>query len=122
MNPNLPTGEIFSEGSDLPPLPPKAPTNPAMSEDCVPVEALAMPDEGEQMETPDVGDLVNYQVTGKVTRIEGGQAYVKRETVNGQEIHAEPDADDKGGPSDGDADNMAALEADAKAMDQMGGY
>lgn len=57
-------------------------------EDCIPTDALAMPDEKEQMQPPEVGDEVNYQVTGTVTRIEGDNAYVKRKTVNGQEVAA----------------------------------
>ena len=121
MNPNLPTDETFSEGSDMPPTPAMPAAKP-MAEDCVPVEALAMPDEGDQMQPPAVGDMVNYQVTGKISRIEGNQAYVTRKTVNGQEIHAEPDADDAGGPSDGDADNMDKLTQDAQAMSAAGGY
>ena len=118
MNPNLPTDETFSDGSDLPAMPAK----PAMApmEDSVPLAALAMPDEGDQMQPPVVGDVVNYQVTGKISRIEGGQAFVSKQTVNGQEIHAEPDADDAGGPSDGDADNVDKLTQDAQAMS--GGY
>lgn len=64
---------------------------PMMSpdEDCVPLQALEMPGEDEQMNTPEVGDPVNYQVEGKVTRIEGPNAYIKRTTVNGQPVSKE---------------------------------
>lgn len=58
-------------------------------EDCVPLEALEMPGEDEQMNQPAVGDPVSYHVEGKVTRIEGQNAYVKRETVNGKPLDAE---------------------------------
>lgn len=73
-------------------------------EDCVPLDALAMPDEQEQMQPPSVGDEVNYQVTGKVTRIEGENAYVQKKSINGQEVSA-PE-----GPKDelGELESMAA--------------
>jgi hypothetical protein len=116
MNPNLPTGETFSEGSDLPPALPPAPPMAGGNEDCVSLEALAMPDDGEQMQTPAIGDLVNYTTEGKITRIEGGKAYVARSSVNGQPV--EPDADDMGGQSDGDADNLDKLSADAAGMSE----
>lgn len=58
-------------------------------EQCVPLAALGIPGEGEQMENPEVGDLVDYQVSGKVTRIEGDKAYVMPEAVNGQEVKAD---------------------------------
>lgn len=66
--------------------------------DTVPVAALSMPDESEQMTPPEVGDEVTYQVTGKVTAINGEIATIERTSVNGQEIgSAEPDADDEQG-------------------------
>lgn len=111
MMPNLPTDETMSEGSDLPPTPAMP---PAKMEDCVSLQALAMPDEGERLETPAVGDRVSYQVEGTITRIEGDKAYIAKEAVNGQP--EEPDADDAGGPSDNDADNLDKLTADAQMM------
>ena len=115
MNTNLPTGETFSEGDptmgdSLAAMESPAPT-PSM-EDCVSLSALQMPDEGEQMQAPAIGDEVNYQVTGRVTRIEGDKAYVQKTSVNGQQV--EPDADDMGGPPDGDTDDMAGLMEMAK--------
>lgn len=117
MNPNVDTGETMSDGS---PIPPQTALPAAPTEDCVSLSALAMPDESEQMETPKIGDRVAYQVEGKITRIEGDMAYVAKESVNGQPV--EPDADDTGGPSDGDADNLDKLTADAGQMDSAGGY
>ena len=73
-----------------------------------------MPDEGERLETPKIGDRVTYQVEGTISRIEGDRAFVTKEAVNGQPC--EPDADDMGGPSDGDADNLDKLTADAQTM------
>lgn len=94
----------------------EAPAPPAM-EDCVSLNALMMPDEGDQMQPPAVGDEVNYQVTGRVTRIEGDKAYVAKTTVNGQDV--EPDADQAGGAPDGDADDMAGLEAMAQQQPEV---
>jgi len=56
----------------------------ASERDTVPLSALKMPDDQEQMTPPEVGDEVNYQVTGKVVSINGDQAVIERETINGQ--------------------------------------
>lgn len=45
-----------------------------------------MPDEQEQMTPPEIGDEVNYQVTGKVTAINGGVATIQRTNINGKDI------------------------------------
>lgn len=47
---------------------------------------LSMPDDQEQMQPPEVGDVVNYQVTGKVVAIEGSYAEIQRQSINGQEL------------------------------------
>lgn len=57
-----------------------------MADQCVPAAALAVPDEGEQMAAPEVGDKVTYTVEGKVTRVEGEQVYVAPETINGEPV------------------------------------
>lgn len=108
-----PTDGDMDVNAGAPAVMPPAPVN---MPDRVPLMALAMPDDGEQMATPAVGDLVNYQVTGRITSIEGEQAIVQRDSVNGQPL--EPDADDAGGPSDGDADNIDQLTSDATEMSQ----
>jgi hypothetical protein len=61
------------------------------SEVCVPLSALAMPDgeNGDQMANPEVGDKVTFTVDGAVTRIEGDNAYVEPEAVNGQPVEGE---------------------------------
>lgn len=88
---------------ETPALPKDAPEMGA-NEDCVSLKSLAMPDaeNGDQMANPEVGDRVQYQVEGTVTRIEGENAYVKRESVNGEPVDtkaeaegAEPDADEE---------------------------
>lgn len=94
----------MSEGSDMPPSPD---IEPAGNTDTVPLKALGMPDEKEQMTPPEVGDEVSYQVTGKVTAINGGLATIERMTINGQSV------DD----GDGDTgDTEEALQNDAKGM------
>ena len=85
----------------------------ATSLDQVPIDALAMPDDSEKMEPPSVGDMVNYSVSGKVTKIEGGIAYVERETINGQDVDGDAGNESAEGQPDGDE---AALQADAAKM------
>lgn len=87
------------------------------SEDCVSLEALAMPDESEQMENPAVGDKVQYTVEGTVTRIEGGNAYVKKRAVNGKKVE---DTAEK--PEGEPTDDMASLENDARSMSETPTY
>lgn len=84
------------------------------NEDCVSLSSLAMPDpeNGDQMATPSVGDRVNYTVEGTVSRIEGENAYVKRETVNGQPVAEE---------GQGAGDESQGDEGDAQERDQLGG-
>lgn len=88
----------------------------ASMEDCVPLDALAMPDETEQMETPAVGDKTQYTVEGTITRIEGSNAYVKKSAVNGQKVEdakpAKPEAPDE----------MASLESEARSMSETPTY
>lgn len=67
---------------------PEAENESAGMEDCIPLSSLATPDAEEQMTNPEVGDEVNYQVTGKVTRIEGENAYVQKTSINGQKVSA----------------------------------
>lgn len=74
----------------------------ARNEQCVPTAALAMPDDTEQMNAPEVGDAVSYTVDGKVTRIEGDKTYVEPEMVNGKPMAEEaPEAP---------VDEMASME------------
>jgi hypothetical protein len=58
----------------------------ASNTDTVPLSMLSMPDDQEQMQPPEVGDVVNYQVTGKVVAIEGACATIQRQSINGQDL------------------------------------
>lgn len=51
--------------------------------------ALAEGD-GDQSVTPAVGDQVEFTVSGKVTRVDGGMISVMPETINGSPAQAEP--------------------------------
>lgn len=53
------------------------------TEICVPASALASDGEGGESMAPEVGDTVNVQVEGQVTRTEGGQTYVQVVSANG---------------------------------------
>lgn len=86
------------------------------AEQCVPVKALAVPEEGEQLVAPEVGDRVSYTIEGKVTRVEGEQAYVQPETVNGEAIadaKPEPTAEQQ------EAGAYAQLEEEAGKLGQI---
>jgi len=83
------------------------------SEDCVPVSALASPGEDEQMTTPEVGDIVQYQKEGKITRIEGDNAYVTVQSVNGKPVTPE-DAKTLDTPEAADDAEFAALQDESK--------
>lgn len=75
----------------------------------VPLAALALPGEQEgQTTAPAMGDSVDFSGTAKVIRIEGEQAVLTPETINGQPIAA---ATNK--PEDLDEDE-AALEGEAR--------
>jgi len=78
------------------------------NEICVDLDSLSMPDEQEKMQAPEVGDKVQANIEGEVTRIEGNKAYVKMTAVNGQKV------DDTAASSD--ADEEASLQAMAQQM------
>lgn len=115
MYENKPTGETMSEGSDMPPMAKEGSMD--SQEDCVPVSALAQPGEDEQMNPPGIGDVVQYQKEGKVTRIEGDNAYVKVQAVNGKPVTAE-DAKTKDTPEMNSNNEFAQLQ-EAAAGRQM---
>lgn len=95
--------------------PPAAPM-PASAEDRVPVAALAMPDENEQMTEPEVGDKVSYTIEGTVSRVEGANAWVKRETVNGQPVDTGPAKPETPPENEPGGDELASLEDEAKKV------
>lgn len=94
-------------------MPPEADSPAPPMEDCVPVSALAMPDEKEQMQPPAVGDKVSYQVDGTISRIEGENAYIKKTSVNGEEIDEATETP---------KDDMAELESMAESQQEPGGF
>lgn len=83
-----------------------------MQEDCVPISALSQPGEDDQMNPPAQGDLVQYQKEGTVTRIEGENAYVKVNSVNGKPVSAEA-AKTKDTPEQDDNREFAQLQEEA---------
>lgn len=74
----------------------------APSEICVPLDSLTMGSGEDSSSTvaPEVGDPVDFSATGTVSRVEGGNAYLTLESVNGKPLPeaaapaAEPTADD----------------------------
>lgn len=82
---------------------------------CVPLKALTQPDQQDQIQTPAVGDSGTMTVDYTVTRIEGDNAYVKPNSVNGTALDdgaaEEPTPDSEGGPDEGDN-----LRAEAQTM------
>jgi len=76
--------------------------------DTVPLSFLSMPDDQEQMQPPEVGDVVSYQVTGKVVAIEGNMAKVERQSINGQDLpDAEPNETNGGNDNPQNANQSA---------------
>ena len=76
--------------------------------DTVPLSALGMPDETEQLTPPEVGDEVNYSVAGKVVSISGQNAVIARTAINGQEL---------GGGMEKEEPSETDLESEAAEMD-----
>jgi len=81
------------------------------NEICVDLQALAMPDEKDQMQPPAVGDKVQANVEGTVSRIEGDKAYVTMEAVNGQKV-AENTTTPTDGEEEANLQQMAASQPD----------
>lgn len=80
----------MSEGSPLPPMPAEA----APGELSIPVGAVAVPDEGEQMVNPEPGDKVTLQVEAEVVSVDGERAIIRPTSVNGQPLdEAQPEGD-----------------------------
>lgn len=74
------------------------PAKPEMEENevCVPLKALAQPDEQDQMQTPAEGDSGSMQVDYVITRIEGENAYIKPMSINGTDLEAEKEENNEG--------------------------
>lgn len=56
------------------------------SEVCIPLASLSMQGEDAKTVAPDVGDPVEFTATGTVSRVEGSNAYLTLETVNGEPV------------------------------------
>lgn len=56
---------------------------------CVPLKALAQPDDSDAMVTPEAGDSVSFQTDAILTRIDGENAYLKPSAINGTPIGKE---------------------------------
>ena len=111
----------MSEGSTIPPQPSTmaqdAPKTSEGMEVPVPLEALAMPGEDEKLENPAVGDPVQLQAEGKVTRIEGETAFVSIKSVNGKPVTAEGAKTTNTPTEDENGDNeFAQLQTEAAAQ------
>lgn len=65
------------------------PTSPQSGEICVPLTALAMPDESEAMQPPADGDKVQGNFEATVSRTEGDKAYIKLDSINGEKLASE---------------------------------
>lgn len=76
------------------------------NEICVSLAALSQPDEQDQMEPPAVGDKVQANIEGTVSRVEGDNAYITLEAVNGQEVKGGEAAPDELGELQSMAQNM----------------
>lgn len=61
---------------------------------CVPAGALAEGGENGEAMTPGVGDTVEVQVTGRVTRTEDGEIYLQPTAVNGQPMESQEETDE----------------------------
>lgn len=96
----------------------------AANTDTVPLNLLSMPDDQEQMQPPGVGDVVNYQVTGKVVAIEGDFARVQRQSINGQELPGTGDQDEDENDADAnqsaDGDEASSLRNSAAGIGMLG--
>jgi len=99
----MPPDMMPKTDTTMPNAEPTMPKAASGMEMCVPLSSLAMPGEDEKMNTPDVGDPIQLQVEGTLTRIEGENAYVSPKSVNGKPVSEEgakvtntPDSDENG--------------------------
>lgn len=62
------------------------PGQPAGLEIPVPIESVSMPGEDDKMQSPSESDPVQFQVEGKISRIQGDIAFVAIESINGKPV------------------------------------
>lgn len=81
------------------------------NEICVPEGALSMAGEGGEGVAPAVGDEVEFTGKGRVTRSEGGNAYIEVTEANGQPVAGMAEAGPMmEGDTEGDMDAMVERE------------
>lgn len=82
---------------------------------CVPISAVSTQDGSDSLVAPEVDDEVQMDVVGKVTRIEGENAYITPTKVNGEEIsNDESDSN----PQENESDKMRSMAMQADQMEQ----
>jgi hypothetical protein len=111
MKPDL---TIIAGGAPRPEAPGHSEPDADDQEQCVPLSALSMPDDQEQMTPPAVGDQVSYQVEGKVTRIEGDEAYVQPTSINGQALPDKEEETPEPSPEEADQKDYSDLQGIAQ--------
>ena len=100
-----------------PTMPSGAPKPSGGLEVPVPIDALAMPGVDDKLNNPEVGDPVQMQAEGTVTRIEGGMAFVSVKSVNGKPVDAEGAKTTDTTPVEDDGSGeLAQLRTEATAM------
>ena len=88
-----------------------------MNELCVPLSSLSVSGEDESV-PPAEGDMVDFSVAGKVSRVEGDKAYVTVEKANGQDLGS-PKQEEAEESEESEIINMKKA---AKAEDDEMGY
>lgn len=73
---------------------------------CVSREAVGIPDENDQLVSPDPGDAVSFQADGEVDRVEGGMVYVRLKAVNGQPMPETAPAEDPEEREEGELETL----------------
>lgn len=79
----------------------------------VPLASLATPDQGERMQTPEVGDSGSLQMDYTVESVEGDQACIKPTAVNGNML---PTADDTESAPEDQTDSNDGTSPETSAM------
>lgn len=84
----------------------------------LPLVSLQMPGEDDKMQSPGVGDPVSVYAEGKIMSINGEQAQVQFDTVNGKPLSAEAAMTANTPEADEDMDKQfASLQSEASQMD-----
>jgi hypothetical protein len=92
---------------------PAAPQTPPVVPLTIPLSFLAQPDNQDQMQTPAKGDSGTMQVDYTITDVQGDQAIVTPNAVNGNDLAAE-----EAGESPDDADEQEGSDLRSMALQQ----